>query len=253
MINKALSIIRDSSIIAYDTETNSLNVRLGKITDIGISNELGEAISIPIRIWNGDSLIETEYFKDCSIILKALLNKKLIGHNFYFDGEITKNDLGIDLWNALYLDTIMLIHTISENSRFGLKDHCKNLFGLDSTKEQEEVKESIKANGGSAHDYYKADPSIRGKYNEQDCKLTMRVMQHYLPILKKEGLEKFFFEDEVMPLYSKVTRVMQSRGIQLDLPLLKATKADIELDINILEGMIQHEISMGQCMELYEF
>ena len=86
MINKALSIIRDSSIIAYDTETNSLNVRLGKITDIGISNELGEAISIPIRIWNGDSLIETEYFKDCSIILKALLNKKLIGHNFYFDG-----------------------------------------------------------------------------------------------------------------------------------------------------------------------
>lgn len=242
MINKALDILSRSNIVAYDIETTGLNIRKDKITDIGISNELLESISIPIRVWNGSELIETEYFSKVSVVLNALLNKKLIGHNFLFDAEVTKNDLGADLWDSLYLDTILLTHTCNEVGPFGLKEISKKLFGIEQLNEKVEVLNSIKENGGSSKEFYKADPTIRGKYNAKDCELTMRLFHHYMPILKQEGLEEFFFKTEVMPLYKTVTRVMASKGIPVDVELLQKSQTRIARLMGVLERSIQESI-----------
>ena len=49
--------------------------------------------------------------------------------------------------------------------------------------------------------------------------------------LKEENLEKFFFEDEVMPLYKEVTIPMEEMGVDLDMDLLRETHTKISKDL----------------------
>jgi DNA polymerase-1 len=48
--------------------------------------------------------------------------------------------------------------------------------------------------------------------------------------LKEEGLEKFFFEDEVMPIYREVTVPMEAYGVDLDMDLLNRIHDEILKD-----------------------
>ncbi len=125
---------------------------------------------------------------------------------------------------------------------FGLKPlaiSVQQAIGLDVEKaanqEQVELKESIKANGGSVtkenFEIYKADMEILGKYAAADTDLTLRLCSHFMDILAQEGLEKFFFEDEVMPLYREVTIPMEEMGVDLDIELLEKTKEEIVEDL----------------------
>ena len=188
-------------------------------------------------------------------LLNALKGKRIIAHNAYFDLETTKNYFGVDLWSDLYVDTILLKHTVDEVPPFGLKDLSAKLFGVEAKAEQEELQASIKENGGGGKkELYKAKMEVIAKYCLKDTELTMKLYEHYIPILKKEGLEKFFFEDEVMPLYKKVTRVMQSRGIPLDISLLKKVQKEIGEEMGKIEQFIQAAISdytNGEFKEYY--
>jgi DNA polymerase-1 len=53
------------------------------------------------------------------------------------------------------------------------------------------------------------------------------VYHHFIKELYDQGLEKFFFEDEVMPLYREVTIPMEEVGVKLDIETMK--KADLDI------------------------
>ncbi len=165
-----------------------------------------------------------------------------------FDTRFTKNYYGIDLLEDLWVDTALLVHTVYEEGAFGFG----NPFGLksiaimnqkelgldaeeDANKEQIELKESIKANGGEItkvnFEIYKADLDILGKYAAADTDLTLRICNLYLERLKDEGLEEFFFEEEVMPIYREVTVPMEEFGVDLDMELLEKTNEEIKADL----------------------
>jgi DNA polymerase-1 len=225
--------IREHDIIAFDTETTSLNVRKGKIIGISVSGEVGVGYYMPTMVFkDGELKDDAIYGESChelaKKVIKILCSKKLIGHNLSFDARFVKCFYDIDIIPAIYADTMLLVHTVAEEgagdgfgSSFGLKDIAKAIqedIGLDMDKEaneeQVELKESIKANGGTttkeSYEIWKADPPILSKYACADTDLTLRVFNYYIEKLKSEGLEKFFFEDEVMPLYKEVTIPMES-------------------------------------------
>ena len=89
------------------------------------------------------------------------------------------------------------------------------------------LRESIRKNGGAIskanYEIFKADYEVLGKYAAADADLTFREYTYYMTKLIDEGMEKFFFEDEVMPLYKEVTIPMEDHGIALDIPLLEKT------------------------------
>jgi DNA polymerase I-like protein with 3'-5' exonuclease and polymerase domains len=93
------------------------------------------------------------------------------------------------------------------------------------------LKTSIKENGGSitreSYEIWKADINILAKYAAADTDLTLRVYHHFIKELYDQGLEKFFFEDEVMPLYREVTIPMEEVGVKLDTETMK--KADLDI------------------------
>src|SRR5690606_3873492 len=93
------------------------------------------------------------------------------------------------------------------------------------------------------YELYKADVNKIGLYACADTDLTLKLFNHLSKKLKAEQLEKFFYEEEVMPLYREVTIPMEMNGIKLDVDLIKKTKIEIEEDINILEKEVLSNMS----------
>ena len=252
-LKELLEHIKSSELVAYDTETNSLNPRKGLIIGFSVSGEIGKGYYVPIREWREDCLQEITIAgfnadKIAKRVINELLNKKLIMHNASFDVRFTKNFYGIDLLPALHADTGLLVHTVREEGAFGfgnpfgLKSIAKMVqkeIGLnveeEANEEQLELKASIKANGGSTSkdnfEIFKADMSILAKYAAADTDLTLRIYHHFLKLLKEENLEKFFFEEEVMPLYREVTVPMEEHGVRVDVPLMEKVKDRILIDL----------------------
>lgn len=247
--------LNSHDVIAFDTETTTVNPRKGDIVGWSATGKEGVGFYLPVMIWDLTSEILTEYSIDgrpatdiSKGLLSMLIGKKLICHNASFDLQYVKNRYGIDLLDSLWIDTMLLVHTVNEEGAFGygnpfgLKSIAimiQDKIGLDvstaANQEQIELKESIKANGGQVtkenFEIFKADLEILGKYATADVDLTLRIANYYLNVLKHEDLEKFFFEEEVMPLYKEVTIPMEEYGVALDIPLLEKTRVEIEKDL----------------------
>lgn len=256
--------ISSSDLVAYDTETNSLNPRKGLIIGFSVSGEIGKGYYMPIREWKNEQLVElsiegTNADKLAKYAISQLLKKKLIMHNASFDIRFTKNFYGVDLLPALHADTAMLVHTVKEEGAFGfgnpfgLKPIAKMVqkeIGLDveseANEEQLELKASIKANGGAVSkdnfEIYKADMAILAKYAAADTDLTLRIYNHFITILQAEGLEHFFFEEEVMPVYREVTIPMEEHGIRLDVKLIQETQDSIKKDLEEQSTLVVKEL-----------
>ena len=246
--------ILESDVIAVDTETTGLNPRKDKIVGWSVSGEEGVGFYLPTLVWNFDNdKLELQTILDESTevisknLLKLLKGKKLVFHNASFDVQFIKNYFGVDLLPDVWVDTGLLVHTVYEEGAFGFG----NPFGLKSiaimnqkelgldiekaaNEEQVELKGSIKKNGGQTtkalFEIYKADLDILSKYASADTDLTLRICNLYLKKLKEEGLEKFFFEDEVMPIYREVTVPMETYGVDLDMELLNRIHDEIVID-----------------------
>jgi len=247
--------IKESDVIAVDTETSGLNPRKDKVVGWSLSGAEGVGFYLPTLVWNFEKdllelqKIDDESTEDLSRKLLAMLKgKKLVFHNASFDVQFINNFYGVDLSMEIWVDTGLLVHTVYEEGAFGfgnpfgLKSIAimnQEALGLDIEKaaneEQVELKESIKRNGGSvtkeSFQIYKADLDILSKYASADTDLTLRICNLYLAKLKEEGLEKFFFEDEVMPIYREVTLPMEMLGVDLDMDLLNKIDGEITEDL----------------------
>lgn len=241
-LSLVLEFINGTEILAFDIETTGLDVFKDKVIGFGVSNGLA-SLYVPILEWNGKSVVQASGTHLYSPILAALSSRKLLMHNGSFDTRFVKNDLGVDLLPSLYCDTMLLKHTCDEEFPFGLKEIAAALWGQDVKEEKLAMQSSIKANGGKPTEYYKADLSLIATYCMQDCQLTYRIYNHYNPILKREGLTKFFYEDEVMPLYKEVTIPMEEVGIRLDTPRMESALHAINKDLFTLEQCIQAAIA----------
>ncbi len=246
--------IIDSEVIAVDTETTGLNPRKDKIVGWSVSGDEGVGFYLPTLVWNFEvEELQVQTIDGTSTetisknLLKLLIDKKLVFHNASFDVQFIKNYFGIDLLPYVWVDTGLLVHTVYEEGAFGygnpfgLKSIAimnQKELGLDVEKaaneEQVELKGSIKKNGGQTtkalFEIYKADLDILSKYASADTDLTLRICNLYLKKLKEEGLEKFFFEDEVMPIYREVTVPMEAYGVDLDMDLLNKIHDEIVKD-----------------------
>jgi DNA polymerase I-like protein with 3'-5' exonuclease and polymerase domains len=202
---------------------------------------------------DGELIDNTIEDKNCHEIAKKcielMVGKKLVMHNASFDTRFVKAFYGIDLVPSLHVDTVLLVHTVNEEGAgfgsgkpFGLKEIAKMIqkeIGLDveaaANEEQIELKQSIKTNGGQItkenYEIWKADIEILSKYAAADTDLTLRIYNHFMKALQSEGLEKFFFEDEVMPLYREVTIPMEEKGVRLDMDLIRTAKQDIQVEM----------------------
>ena len=260
--------IKESGTLAVDTETTGLNPRKDKIIGWSVSGDEGIGFYLPTLVFDFDKdILELQKIdgKSTETISRNLFqmmvdqDKDLVFHNASFDVQFINNFYGVDLSRQIWVDTGLLVHTVYEEGAFGfgnpfgLKSIAimnQEALGLDVEKsaneEQIELKESIKKNGGSvtkeSFQIYKADLDILSKYAAADTDLTLRICNLYLGKLRDEGLEDFFFKDEVMPIYREVTLPMEMLGVDLDMDLLNKIDVEITEDLKKNKEVVMKSI-----------
>lgn len=236
-----LGKLKPGSKIAFDLETNSLNVRSGIITDIALYDGTN-AYNIVHRKWNGTELEEVVSAQVCKLILGKLAKCKLLTHNGSFDTRFVYHYFNVNLIESIWEDSMLKAH-LSEENRFsyGLKELAKEIYGDQATDEKLEMLESIKANGGNAKQYFMADYNIRAKYAMQDVKLTYNLCEYFEKQLVADGLTEFF-QKETMDLYRHVTIYAELRGIPVDIPYMQKTQTELAEIISKLEADIYAQI-----------
>lgn len=238
----------DSDLASYDLETDSKIEKLATVYGIGICFSEPKAFYIPWKSKEGKLLWSDQQQKMIIDWLKNILTKrKLIGHNIIYDVLVTEYQFGFVLDNYIHADTILMKHTLDEEKPFGLKDIAPKILGAWATKAQEKLQQNVIANGGrwteDQKDMHLADTDVLGEYCCWDTMLTLMLYLNFSDKLVSEGLEKFFYEEEVMPLYKEVTINMKRKGFRVDLPHFEDLKRELRLEIDRIELEIFTDIS----------
>lgn len=234
----------DIDIVAFDLETNGLDETSVIPWGVGLSFQEDEGYYLVLRDPDGNQVLNPQAVN--KFVTHILNNKKWIAHNAIYDALVWGHHFKEDVVSTLHADTILMKHCLDEEPPFGLKEVSVLELGSWADKAQDELYESIIKNGGSTTktnlEMYKADTDVLGRYCTWDVMLTYKLYNKFQGRLESEGLLKFFYEDEVMPLYREVTIPMKKRGVNLDVDLLLDRKVKIKEVLLSLEDKVQTEI-----------
>lgn len=185
------------------------------------------------------------YLPEAREMLLTLKTKKLIMHNAIFDCMMAESYFKISLIESTHTDTMILAHLLNENDRVGLKELGRTLLG-EASSESDEMKASALANGAKLtkkqYEMYKADPYVMGKYGAKDAWLTYRLFLELVPELYKQGLDKFFYDEESMPLLKGPTYDLNATGLKVDQAAIITLKKTLEAECAEAKSFIHREI-----------
>ncbi len=248
-LEKLTTYLLDKEYVAFDTETTGVTSQ-HEVIGYSICAEESKAYYVVLAKWENNKLNyiqEKGYSRESSCLLRVLQSKKLIMHNGVFDCMMVESYFKIDLIQSLHTDTMILSHLLDENRRHGLKDLATSMYGEDATEEQRLMKESVLANGGKwgakEKEIYKADWQLMAKYGAKDALLTYKLFLDLVPELYAQGLDKFFYEDESMPMLRTVTYDLNTTGLQVDQKALTSLKKQLEAECLEAKAFIYQEIA----------
>ena len=191
----------------------------GHIIGVAVACTKGEWY-FPVRHEIGSNLdvkITMNWLRDvCSI------DRKYIFHNATYDvGWLLTENIEI---KGQIIDTMVVAPLLDENRfSYALNSLCKDY--LQDRKSEKELYEAAEAFGINAKsEMYKLPASYVGCYAEQDARLTLRLWQHFKPLLTKEDINDIF-ELELKVL--KTIIPMRQKGVRIDIN--KAEKIKEEL------------------------
>lgn len=241
--------LADKDLVAFDTETTGVH-KGAQIIGISICAEDNVAYYAIVSKWNATTqeldLVPGAY-EAAKDLLESLKGKSLIMHNGTFDCAMVESYFQVRLIDSLHTDTMILAHLLDENSRVGLKELSAKRFGEDSTKEQAAMKASVEANGGvltkANYEMYKCDAYVMAKYGAKDALLTYKLFMELVPELYDQGLDKFFYEDESMPLLRGPTYELNTVGLRVDVQALVSLQKQLEAECAEDKAYVYQEIA----------
>lgn len=154
--------------------------------------------------------------------------------NAPFDINHTFICFGVDLKEQLAIDGGLIAHILNENESVGLKENAilyQAQLGINpwvmADAEKRELKGSILRNGGKANDVWRADLIPQMTYAAADTFLTYGLINVMLAELEKERkeqypkIDKWIFDEEVMPVCKEVVVDMKRQGVHIDVEHFK--------------------------------
>lgn len=229
-LSEATQALKYAPDFGIDTETMGFKLHRDKIVGISLW-ALKKGFYIPLRHnCVGAKNYSVEEVRDALNPYLSDPHKTAIYHNAVFDINMLRAD-GFQTDNQV-MDTMIAGYLIDENFKeMGLDHKLKTLTPHYLKIRQPTFKETT---GGLPIATLKVGKAAY--YAVADAFCTHRLMHHFIPILKEQGLWKLFTEIE-MPLI-KITAGMIYEGIGIDKAYLESLKPDYEFEMRRLEDEI---------------
>ncbi len=210
----------DEEIVAFDTETNSLDAYNAKIVGFSFCIDTTEAYYVPIG-HNYLGVGEQISFEDARVALQKLLKHKIVGQNLKFDLAVIEHNFGITDVN-IYADTMLLAWLLNPQAGAGLDFLAKRFFNHDMVKFKETV--------AKGDDFSSVTLESACGYAAEDAWMTLKLFYKLYEMLEPSLLD--LARDVEFP-FIKVLMNMEKDGIKVDSgyfeKLLKRTDSAIEV------------------------
>jgi len=219
-----VSCIPKNSIVAFDTETTSLDTKEAKIVGFSFCFNDNEAYYVPIsHFYLGvPQQVSLEVAKKA---IEILNQKKLILHNFKYDYAIIKNNFNIEL--NLFADTMILAWLQDSSSLVGLDKLSLNILKYTMIAFKDIVK---KGETFSTIDIQKAC-----EYAGEDAWITYELYKHFKSVFENDR-ELLEIANKIEFPFVYVLYDMETIGIKVDIKILEELKIQTK---NQLDNLTQ--------------
>lgn len=151
--------------VAFDFETDGLSAHTNDAVSLGLSNG-----AYTLSIWIGEDSLRVA-------ACEWLMTKKLIAHNYIFDGLFVTKYTGRVPWP--YRDTLVMFKSLANEGilgqTWGLKTAMTDILGWQKSN-NDEIKAYMKANKCQFHE---VKWEILGKYNGLDALATWQLWEYF--------------------------------------------------------------------------
>ena len=216
--------------ITIDTETTSPSPMNAELVGISLSTDPSKAYYIPV----GHSYlgVPAQLPKDFVIdqIRKVLEDEKIqkTGHNIKYDAIVLRNE-GIHV-RGISFDTMLASYLLNPNkSTHNLTDAAMEHLGIKKLSFSDVAGKGVK-------DFSEVPVEDASAYSGEDAAVTLKLKNHFTPLMEKEGLTDLFQRLE-MPLI-EVLADMEMAGVKVDVYLMAAFSKNLEKELASIEQRI---------------
>jgi len=225
-----LERLQTAPLIAFDTETTSLDYMKAEVVGVSFAVEAGSAAYVPLaHNYPGapDQLDRDEVLS----VFKPLLedpDRPKVGQNLKYDKSVLANH-GITLRGIAY-DTMLESYVLNAGGgRHDMDSLAERHLGLKTIHF-----EDIAGKGARQLTFDQVPLEQAGPYAAEDADITLRLHQALWPQLQKiEPLRRVLTEMEV-PLLSVLSRIERT-GVRLDGQMLAAQSGELAKRMHALE------------------
>ncbi len=228
ILKKALASVQGE--ITIDTETTSQSPMNAELVGISFSIEPETAYYIPLAhsYLGAPEQLSKEYVLDQ---IKGIFENRVIlkiGHNIKYDFIVLKKE-GINL-KGIAFDTMLASYLLNPNkTNHNLTDASMDYLGIKKLSFNDVI-------GKGKKDFSEVPINDATQYSGEDAAVTLKLKRYLEPEIKKQGLEKLFYEIEV-PLI-EVLADMELAGVKIDLPLMGSFSEKITKELLSIEQRI---------------
>lgn len=225
---KLLSLVDtldEDMIVAFDTETDSLDVKHAKIVGFSFCMDEQKAYYVPIghNYLGVSSQVGIDASKKA---LQKIFSCKLVGQNIKFDYHIIKNNFNITPPIA-YADTMVLGWLLESTSKVGLDAMAKRFFNYSMKPFKQMV--------GRGQNFSNVDINDACFYAAEDAWMTYKLFFKLQNLLESSLLDE---AKEVENPFLNVIFDMEQVGIKIDQEYLNTLLIDANKDLANLTNNI---------------
>ena len=229
---EVLKDVKKNTILAFDTETNSLDAYNAKIVGFSFALNENEAYYVPIA-HSYLGVGEQVSLDNAKEAIEKLFTCKVVGQNLKYDLAVVENNFGFSDLN-IYADTMILAWLLNPEKTVGLDAMSLRFFNHPMVKFKDTVKKG--------ETFASVDIESACVYASEDAWMTLKVYNKIIDFLEPNLLE--LAKTLEFP-FIKTLMKMEKEGIKVDVRyfdiLLKSAMKTIE--------KLKHEIFAISGME----
>ncbi|MGC0120323.1 DNA polymerase I [Pseudoalteromonas piscicida] len=222
--------LKAAQLIAFDTETTSVNYMQADLVGMSFAVAPGEAAYLPINhdyVGAPEQLSQDIVFEIMAPLLADPQIKK-VGQNLKYDQSVLAR-AGLEL-QGIAFDTMLESYVFnSVGTRHDMDSLALKYLGHKTISF-----EDIAGKGKNQLTFNQIELEKAAPYAAEDADITLRLHQHLWPLIEKENRLKQVFTEIELPLLSVLSRIERT-GVHIDGDMLAKQSIEIEKRLGELE------------------
>ncbi|MFN4266333.1 MAG: DNA polymerase I [Aquabacterium sp.] len=229
VFDRWLARLESAELVAFDTETDSLDAMQARIVGLSFSDKVGQAAYIPLRHEGPDAPTQLPLDEVLAKLQPWLENadRAKVGQHIKYDIHVLANH-GIAARGFVH-DTMLESYVLEAHRKHNLGDLAKRYVHRDGLSY-----EDVAGKGAQQIPFAQVAVDRASQYSCEDSDLTLHVHQTLWPRLQSEPKLLDIYQRFEMPT-SRVLQRIERQGVLIDKSLLQQQSHELGQRIHELE------------------